>query len=1329
MIREHNGEYSSSGEEGEDGEKMDYFSEIQKVPKDRMIHAGDALLQSGRASSLNNISLNLLNHFKETGHLEDLDTSIQLNRDALEHCPVGHPHRGFPLNSLSEGLTNRFEQTGHLRDLEESIQLNRDALLLHPMGHPLRGSSLNNLGASLSNRFEQTGHLEDLEESIQLNRDALELFPVGHPRRGFSLNSLGESLTNRFEQTGHLRDLEESIQLIRDALLLHPMGHPLRGSSLNNLGASLSNRFEQTGHLEDLEESIQLNRDALELFPVGHPRRGFSLNSLGESLLCCFLETGHIGELEESIQLNRDALVLHPVGHTRRGFSLGSLSEGLQIRFQETGHLGDLHESIQLSQDALLLHPLGSSFRGSLLRNLGHQLRGYSLNSLALALQDRFQQTSHLEDLDESIQLNQDALLLFPKGRPDRGLSLNNLGMGLWKRFQQTGHLGDLNESIQLNRDVLLLHPVGHQFHGISLNNLSLGLQNRFQQTGHLEDLDEAIKLNRDALLLHPVGHQVRGFLLSNLSVGLQNRFEQTGHLEDLDESIQLNQDVLLLYPVGHEFHGLSVNNLSMGLWKRFQQTGYLGDLDECIQLNRDALLLHPVGHQLRGLSLNNLSMGLWKRFSQTDQLQDLEDSINLNRDALLLHPVGHPRRGFSLNSLGVGLRDRFQQTGHLGDLDDSIQLNRDALLLHPVGHHLRGVSLNNLGSCLKSRFQRTGYLGDLDECIQLSRDVLLLYPVGHPLHGRSLSNLSVDLYYHFKHTTHQEDLMECVSTSQQAAEDTYSPVPDCLAAVLNWYQHLLSVISLPEFVSDGASQAIQLGQLTLAVEMIEQGRGLLWSELRGLRPPMYRLQALDPSLVDELKQINHRLEMLSMQNSVDQSIGLYIQTDSPQHQMEVTRDQFGHSLSEKRHLLHAQRDIIEKIHKIPGFETFLGRKSSDELKPAASHGPVIVVNCSRYRSDILILLEQNSPVLIPLVEGFYEQVQNLVEQLTEASSIIKAAPKRYNHVLRATLKDLWDLLVSPVVTKLRELHIPEKSRIFWCPTSILSTLPLHAAGPISPGTKEFLPDLYISSYTPTLTALIDAFNATNSFLQLPSLLVAGQYDGSLQNTKDEVNEVAQYKKCITVTSLEEASATKNAVAKALVDHDWLHIASHGTLVPKEPFSSYFSLAEGSHFTLLDIIRLNLPNATFAFLSACHTAEQSQGSVHNEVLHLAAAMQFSGFRSVVGTMWEMADIDGPEVAKDFYSYLFSDENLAQCNEIGAQARALSEAIQKMRGRKGVTLERLRTPPFSSGRYPVVHCNICGLGWVWVGWVMVSQNPDPDPPSRVGSGLGPDLGRI
>jgi CHAT domain-containing protein len=65
-------------------------------------------------------------------------------------------------------------------------------------------------------------------------------------------------------------------------------------------------------------------------------------------------------------------------------------------------------------------------------------------------------------------------------------------------------------------------------------------------------------------------------------------------------------------------------------------------------------------------------------------------------------------------------------------------------------------------------------------------------------------------------------------------------------------------------------------------------------------------------------------------------------------------------------------------------------------------------------------------------------------------------------------------------------------------------------------------------------------------------------------------------------------------------------------------------------------MQARLPNAEFAFLSACHSAAGDNLGTPNEVIHLAAAMQFCGFRSIVGTLWAMEDVDGQDIAQDFY---------------------------------------------------------------------------------------------
>ena len=105
--------------------------------------------------------------------------------------------------------------------------------------------------------------------------------------------------------------------------------------------------------------------------------------------------------------------------------------------------------------------------------------------------------------------------------------------------------------------------------------------------------------------------------------------------------------------------------------------------------------------------------------------------------------------------------------------------------------------------------------------------------------------------------------------------------------------------------------------------------------------------------------------------------------------------------------------------------------------------------------------------------------------------------------------------------------------------------------------------------------------------------------------------------------------------------HRLAHFTCHGVLEEGKPFDASFILYGDKRLTLLDIVRSQLPTAEFAFLSACHTAELTDGSIADEALHLTAAMQHCGFRSVVGTMWVVADADGLDVAEHFYKSLFS----------------------------------------------------------------------------------------
>lgn len=366
--------------------------------------------------------------------------------------------------------------------------------------------------------------------------------------------------------------------------------------------------------------------------------------------------------------------------------------------------------------------------------------------------------------------------------------------------------------------------------------------------------------------------------------------------------------------------------------------------------------------------------------------------------------------------------------------------------------------------------------------------------------------------------------------------------------------------------------------------------------------------------------------------------------------------------------------DAVERIRQIPEFATFLQPTPFTSLIEAATKGPVILVNISTYRSDAIILHGTADPEVVGLPEATPENVVHMRSLLTTALG--REDSRRGNEIL-VVLQHLWEYVVSPVVARLRSMDVPLGSRIWWSPTSELCSMPLHAAGLYGGRqTGSRLPDLFISSYTPTLAALIRARKVQISSLGTFSMLAVGVgnpdgnegQDGRLVNVSKEIERVAD---CVPViTMMEDGRATRNGVLRELPNHPWIHFSCHGHQDIGNPFNSRFRLQDRP-LTLQQIVKAQLPNAELAFLSACHTAS-GDPKTPDEGLHLAAALQFVGFRSVVGTLWAMDDEDGPDVAEAFYKHMFRQTN--EPPNLKDAAKGVYH-ITKMLRKKKVTFDR------------------------------------------------------
>jgi CHAT domain-containing protein len=190
--------------------------------------------------------------------------------------------------------------------------------------------------------------------------------------------------------------------------------------------------------------------------------------------------------------------------------------------------------------------------------------------------------------------------------------------------------------------------------------------------------------------------------------------------------------------------------------------------------------------------------------------------------------------------------------------------------------------------------------------------------------------------------------------------------------------------------------------------------------------------------------------------------------------------------------------------------------------------------------------------------------------------------------------------------------------------------LPLHAAGIYDGSNVECCSDYVVSSYAPTLTALLRAQESSPSFhkcevkLGLVAAMEAWDVSPALQYAEYETKLVraAAERASISVDNSNVCIGNLTTVAhvpEVLKHTNFVHIACHGTQNAVNALSSGYCLSDGN-LSVSHLMELDLKDTFFAFLSACETAKGDEKQP-DQTVHLAAAMLFVGFRSVVATMW------------------------------------------------------------------------------------------------------------
>lgn len=1059
--------------------------------------------------------------------------------------------------------------------------------------------------------------------------------------------AIGDELYALFRDQDDLQALQLAIGHYNAALTQDVLdSQHSRSDQLLKLGTALSRRFDLIGDTADLDVAIDCHSVAIDLQTPDSPEVPIMHAKHAQILMKRFELYMNQPDLDLAIE---EYTCISDQTDPMHEAWLISLADALVTRFSHRGNVRDLSQAIHLYESIVNFN--ASNAPTSVLGNL------------SLAHFFRYRQEGDAPDLTSSIAYSTKALDKISPEDQNRSVLLNNLANGLLFRFKKLGSVDDLEQAIKSYGSVIELCPTGHKGRLHALSNLASAVMTRYELQASIADLEISMGYFHEALEICPKNNPDRPTLLNNFANTLRKRFQHTGDMIDLETAIENHYEALRGLPPFHPHRSDPLCSLGNALQSRFEFQGDPDDLVAAVGHYNEALRLRPPPHPERVDLLNNLANVVCKLFMERGDPHDLDSCIKYYSEALQCSPEGY-RRPLLFHNLASSLATRALYHNDAKDLDRALELGASALELRESGNEYRLSSHVVLANAKGHKYALEGDPAMLQAAFQHLDEARGMCTPGHPsllevwevytrihLHAYSKAPQSTDhveeaFRYFRMASTHISGgslpkFCAALRWIKEAEAHKHSSALDAHQIALSMFdRHVTTTPSVESrhrivrehaasLAVDAASCALRRGLVTLAVEMLEHGRGLLWTYLARFRTPLDDLQSAGEHgcrLASEFMRLSSLLE--------DAACGT------------VTEE----GLQHYRCLLREWDGVVDQIRLVDGFGDFLLTPSFSKLKEAAKNGPVIITNASRYSCDAVIIHHEHDPIHIPLTDIKLSDILRLSSQFRDFATNPSTRSERRSTEGRLTelLRQIWDAVVLPVVNILESsFRLPKGSRIWWCPTGRFNSIPLHAAAPFRKGEKG-LPNHYISSYTPTLSALLRCQKPRHVLNDKtpPRVLAIGQATpagsfaklGTVEEELDSLQSILE--PAIPMTRMIGESATRSESLRAIHSSPWVHLACHGKQDLARPLKSCFAMSDGP-LTLLDIMRApsdSVQNSEFAFLSACHTAAGDR-TAPDEVVHLAAAMQFAGFRGVVGTMWAVDDAVVVNMVSAFYEAL------------------------------------------------------------------------------------------
>jgi len=448
---------------------------------------------------------------------------------------------------------------------------------------------------------------------------------------------------------------------------------------------------------------------------------------------------------------------------------------------------------------------------------------------------------------------------------------------------------------------------------------------------------------------------------------------------------------------------------------------------------------------------------------------------------------------------------------------------------------------------------------------------------------------------------------------------------------------------------TDAAAWALTCGEAERAVELVDRGRGVLLAQAIDARSPYDRLHEAAPDLAERLRRLRVELDRFGLATVGQEDV--------------VVLETTPRAAGERRMALAAEHDRVIGEIKARGLSAELDPPSAAALRHAAE-GPVVVLNVSRYRCDALLV---TSSEVLPVPLGV--TAEEVARQTVAFVDAVDSADDSSDDVVAGVLDWLFERITEPVLQRLGLARAADPNvapRLWWCPTGLLTFLPLHAAAPrMAHEGRPAVLDRVASSYAPTLRALLHAQRRHESRRRASpprSLVVAVSRAWDRIALPAVARETAAVRQILPdARILADAEATADAVLEAIPGLDWLHLACHGQQDPTAPSDGHLRMHDGP-LTVRRLAQQHGTSGQLAVLTACETIRGGP-ELSDEVITVAEAVQLAGFRHVVGTLWASRDSIAARFVDAFYADLAKSGRHADDS-----ARALHRVLISLRRR-------------------------------------------------------------